>query len=618
MLQRNKMNSLFTLIFTVFLTIILISLRRSHLTTHAQIKDGILWMKDDFSDHMIYALSGEWDYFSEACTNNSFSASQSNMSDNTPQTQPSTYHTGDSYRCGTYHARIILPHAGQYALYISSLPCSYKLYIDQSNTKNNNKHTSDILDITSWNKQLVFFYTNQTAIDITFYINDKSQYIDGNFNTIYLGSVNAINHYQTLSIITNCLYAGLFITMFYFNILMTRSKECARISLCLAGFCICALLFELITDGPIILYFFSNISADTLIRLEYITLIMQGTFFIAYLYNLFGRKSFTGALKITLLFDITLVILIAVLPDYSVLTYNLVLLPLGIMHTLYILLALLSAYKQKLYARHLILLSVLARFLSTRSNPNHFNLLMNHFVFKNNTMFVFEALAFLLLQSLLFSNHLETMIKTSKQAPDLEIAYLQAQISPHFFFNVLNNVYYLIDTDLSSAKLLLVQFNKYLRVKYKFDFRKNVFYNLSEELDLVQAYIDIERIRLHDQIQLQTNIDEELNNLQIPPLLLQPLVENSIKHGFDSQLLTITISIYQKQKEVCFSISDDGKGMGINFINELGSRSHDKPGIGIRNINYRLKKCYNRHLEIESALGKGTTIRFTIPKGGLK
>lgn len=76
----------------------------------------------------------------------------------------------------------------------------------------------------------------------------------------------------------------------------------------------------------------------------------------------------------------------------------------------------------------------------------------------------------------------------------MEIAFLQAQISPHFFFNILNNVYYLIHINAEQAKKLLYSFCQFLRVKYKFDYRKAVFYSLKEELELVEAYVNLEKI----------------------------------------------------------------------------------------------------------------------------
>ena len=211
---------------------------------------------------------------------------------------------------------------------------------------------------------------------------------------------------------------------------------------------------------------------------------------------------------------------------------------------------------------------------------------------------------------------MEDTYRQSELAHEMEIASLQAQISPHFLFNILHNIYSLMDTNGKMAKKLLMCLSDFLRVKYRFDYRTYTLYQLREELDLVNAYVQLENVRMNDALKLVIDAPDELLSNDILPLTLQPLVENSIKHGYDSGELNIMVTIRQAGDRLVISVEDDGRGIRPEVLESISRIDAGKSGVGLNNINYRLKICFGSRLEIQSLWLKGTKISFQIPKRG--
>jgi two-component system, LytTR family, sensor histidine kinase LytS len=222
-------------------------------------------------------------------------------------------------------------------------------------------------------------------------------------------------------------------------------------------------------------------------------------------------------------------------------------------------------------------------------------------------------LFFLMCQLYVLSIETLEAFKSSQKAKDMEIAFLQAQIAPHFIFNTLNNIYCLMDTSVPKARDLILDFCNFLRVKHKFDYRSNIFYTLNEEIELVKSYIKIENTRFQDAIKLEISVPSEYLQVSIPQLLIQPIIENSIKHGFCSNSLTIKVSAEKNKNYLNIRVSDNGKGMSPDTIVRILNTQKVLSGVGLKNINYRLNKCYNTYMMIESEIAKGTSISFEIP-----
>lgn len=194
-----------------------------------------------------------------------------------------------------------------------------------------------------------------------------------------------------------------------------------------------------------------------------------------------------------------------------------------------------------------------------------------------------------------------------------EIAFMQAQIKPHFLFNTLNAISSFCDTDPIRAQRLIDDFSNYLR--QSFDFKDPKMYvTLEQELSMVRSYVEIEKARFGDKFSLELKIDVPLSS-RIPVLSLQPLIENAINHGVRKKRGKgiVTLSVEAVDHELVISVEDDGQGIPEDKLEVLLEKNTGR-GIGLWNIDQRLKKLYGKGLTINSTYGIGTKVSYTITK----
>ncbi|MFA1818862.1 histidine kinase [Virgibacillus oceani] len=197
----------------------------------------------------------------------------------------------------------------------------------------------------------------------------------------------------------------------------------------------------------------------------------------------------------------------------------------------------------------------------------------------------------------------------------LEAAWLQSQIQPHFLFNTLNTIASLSEIDTERMTKLLNEFGNYLRRSFDAN-NTGSLTHLENELELTRSYLYIEQERFGDRLQIEWDMEDDLD-FHIPPLTIQPLVENAVRHGVLKQLHggTVTIRITEQESHFEIAVVDEGVGMEQEKIRKiLDEQPHHLNGIGVANTNKRLKKLYGGGLEMESEPGAGTSVRFQVPK----
>lgn len=194
-----------------------------------------------------------------------------------------------------------------------------------------------------------------------------------------------------------------------------------------------------------------------------------------------------------------------------------------------------------------------------------------------------------------------------------ETAFLNAQIKPHFLYNALNTIANYCHTEPKEAEQLILYLAKYLRGTLNFENLGNVI-PLHKELELVSAYCYIQRARYNNMI-FNTEIDKALIHYSVPPLILQPLVENAIKHGIRNKKSQgeIILRIHREDRVIRFSVEDNGAGIAQEKRKALLAHPKDMKSIGLYNIHQRLLRLYGKGLVIESIEGNGTTVKFEIP-----
>ncbi|MGC7871968.1 histidine kinase [Desulfosporosinus sp. SYSU MS00001] len=203
--------------------------------------------------------------------------------------------------------------------------------------------------------------------------------------------------------------------------------------------------------------------------------------------------------------------------------------------------------------------------------------------------------------------------ETERKILQAEISVLQAQIQPHFLYNTLNSITALCRTDSLKAAELLEELSDYLQGKFRLNNMELI--PLDQELELVKSYLAIEQVRFGKRLEVEYHVEPNTNPL-IPPLILQPLVENAVKHGVYPQRQggIVRISIKNVDQITVISVTDDGVGMAPEKVKRLlNDKGAQELGVGLRNIQKRLQKHYGYGLEVESIINGGTTIKVKIP-----
>lgn len=186
---------------------------------------------------------------------------------------------------------------------------------------------------------------------------------------------------------------------------------------------------------------------------------------------------------------------------------------------------------------------------------------------------------------------------------------LRLQLQPHFLFNTLNTISSLMEFDTKGAQKIVSKLGNLLRGVLDKD--KRNFIPLREELAFIKSYLDIEQVRFNDRLELRYDIDEQALDALVPSLILQPLVENAIKHGFAHKTGKglIEVAAIRQGDQVNLQIRDDGEGSNYATGQLLSI------GIGLKNVQDRLNLLYPQmsRLEIVTSPGKGFEVNITIP-----
>ncbi|WP_239614952.1 sensor histidine kinase [Cohnella mopanensis] len=203
---------------------------------------------------------------------------------------------------------------------------------------------------------------------------------------------------------------------------------------------------------------------------------------------------------------------------------------------------------------------------------------------------------------------------TNLRKTEAELETLQAQINPHFLFNTLSSISRLAKFgDVDTQHLMVMNLAKFYRLSLN-DGRANI--SILKELELIQAYLDIQQVKFGERMQVQTDISVGIIHFDTLKLILQPFVENCLKHAWCGDRIHIRITGTLERELIVFRIIDDGVGMSSPIVARLFEGTEDaKAGYGIHNVNERIKLYYGHQygVKIHSKKGIGTTVQIEIP-----
>jgi two-component system, LytTR family, sensor kinase len=215
------------------------------------------------------------------------------------------------------------------------------------------------------------------------------------------------------------------------------------------------------------------------------------------------------------------------------------------------------------------------------------------------------------------STHLELaeLDASRTRSMQAQLNFLRAQISPHFIYNALTAIESFVRSDPERARDLLVRFAEFIR----WTFREHSQYTtLAEELRFVDTYLELERARFGDRLEVSLRVAPEVLPVKVPSLVLQPLVENAIRHGLEqfSGTARLRITAENVGHEAIVTVEDAGAGVDPQQLADVLAGRHGGDSVGLRNVDERLRATFGtgHGLTIETEVGAGTKVTMRLPK----
>ena len=213
----------------------------------------------------------------------------------------------------------------------------------------------------------------------------------------------------------------------------------------------------------------------------------------------------------------------------------------------------------------------------------------------------------LLINSIHSIRQRDELIKKDRELAQQKMAIMISQTQPHFIFNSLNTICYLCRSDPKTAERATKEFADYLRTNLD-SFEKRTTIPFSKEVDHTKNYLSLEKLRFRNSFDVEWDL--EVSDFFIPPISLQPLVENSVKHGLSGvrEGGLIRISTYRENDRICIEVADNGCGFDPEIMPADG-----KNHIGLENVRNRIASMSAGTVEIDSTVGKGSRVRIILP-----
>ncbi len=226
-------------------------------------------------------------------------------------------------------------------------------------------------------------------------------------------------------------------------------------------------------------------------------------------------------------------------------------------------------------------------------------------------MLVWSALYFAIKYYRIFQEVRESALRSSAMAHEAQLKMLRYQLNPHFLFNTLNAISTLIlEQQIEPANRMVSKLSNFLRYSLDNDPMQKI--SLDQEMTALKLYLDIEKVRFEERLQLEIDIEDDARQALIPSLLLQPMIENAIKYGIarsdEGGHLRIAARVFAG--ELLIELSDDGPGVEL-----VDGRIPDSKGVGLANTRERLQELYgSQHsFKLENTDPHGLTVNIRIP-----
>lgn len=632
MKHQKQAASFFTIVFVMVLQIAMLNgYIQASSGTHLPITNGVLNIKSwDSEDRPVLSLSGDWEfYWNRLVTERDLlNGEKPDLVHKVPQTW-NQYQIGGKrlpgFGCGTYRLRITGAQTGiPLTLWIPTFSTAYRLYVDETLIASNGTVSADQSGgKPEYHPSQVTFTPEKKSFDLIIQVSNYSYARGGMWYTLYLGTPERILTLARDVLCRDLFLLGSFFVMafIYCSIFLLRRQEKGNIYF--SALCIIAVCRTLLHGSYFINTLAPSINFSAIIRMDYCVIywfpILLGLLLKELFPNEIGKKILVGYICYGCL--ITILTLLTPVSFFTNLIYfaELQIVVLSLYLFFRMSLAIWRSRKNSLI--------MMIGCLIVLSGGAYDVLFQNSIV--PSGLFELTPIGFfilLILQAFVLAKKFTVSLRTNEESLDqlrissererrLELKFLKSQIRPHFIHNALNTILSVSRKDVPRAQELLVEFSTYLRGCFDFnDLNDTVL--IENELDFVRSYIILEQARFGDKLRVRYDIDDV--NIMVPPLILQPLVENAVVHGIRPNPDGGTVLIYVKQNRetVRIGVQDSGAGIAPEKIESLLAGEGIGRSVGISNIAQRLNRIYATTLHIENIDGGGLNVYMELPTEG--
>lgn len=585
----------------------------------------------DFSHNKLVALDGQWQfYWNKLLMPEDFNSGQEPKMDSfmkVPGTwadNANTHYTRQgiaTYKLSIYYP----PTLKDPALRIQYVANAYKLYVNGRLVEEVGSALNDKTNFQNDDKiAIIDLPKNMQKIDLIFQVGNLNCATAGLRAAPVFGSKQVLEYQRMIMLILQMLFiGGVFIFgIHYFFLFLLQTKN--KTALFFAIFCLITALRSLILGEIPLQIILPNVSPELRMYINYLTGYNYVAIVILFVHSIypleFNKKIMALFLLPSLVFDIVLLI---ASPQFMTFYTNYLYILL-LLQMLYIMSVLMKSILRKRDNAILMFITVCILIWAMDVDIINFILIGNIYL---SCMFLLGNFTVILAMSYVQArqqamDHKKLILYNEKllEADELkdkimatEMSFLQAQIKPHFLYNALSAIANVCEKDGKEAGKLIIDLAVYLRGSLEFNNLEKMT-TIEKELAFVDTYFHIEQARFGQKIQLQKEIEVAFD-AQIPVLVLQPLVENAVRHGISKKPGggTVTLRMMQKEASIYIEIEDNGIGINGEKLAALLDGQDLKQGVGLSNIHNRLLKLYGRGLEISSEAGI-TCVKLLIPE----
>jgi two-component system LytT family sensor kinase len=526
---------------------------------------------------------------------------------------------------GTYRLKVTKAHSGEpIAIWIPTVSTEYRLYIDETLIASSGKvSTIQSESIPQYLPQQIVFTPKHNTFNIVLQVSNYTYARGGMWYALYLGSPK-----QIFDIARGTLSRDLFILgslsvmiFIYSSIFIFRKKE--KSNLFFAVLCFISACRTLLHGSYLFNIILPFLPFKFIICLDYMVLFWFPVVLTALLKELYPCEFQTKIIQFLFCYAVLMSVLIILTPVsfFTNFVYLAELVFLIVSVYIYTEMSLAIIHHREHAA--LLLTGCIILLVGATYDVMYQNSIITTGFFELTPICFFLLM---IMQAFVLAKNFTVTLQRNEEALNqlqissererrTELMFLRSQIRPHFIHNALNTIISISRKDTPLARNLLMEFSNYLRGCFDFKDLEDLV-PLENELEFVRSYVILEQARFGETLRVEYDIDEE--NILVPPLILQPLVENAVVHGIRPKPDGGKILVYVKLNSgtIKIGVQDNGAGIDQEKIKRLLSGEDVNRGVGIFNISRRLKRMYGTSLMIKNMENGGLDVSMELPLKG--